>query len=350
MRLLAAFPTRVRHDGAVALFALATFALAGAGCTHHAYRDPAATVDESATGRLLGVSPGDLPTPIPGRKSELGSRARSSYPLAVGNRWDYAIHGQAVIITSAGPQPPGTFDEPWRAEIIGTLHVGARDYLLQQESNPEIVRPAGPVVSSAFRMRQDRDGLFELDTQFYPGGIGSEADGAAPLAAELSAYVERTVPDAGQRAAFLRAAARLASRVRWLQHGSLVAGADPGEITLLSYPLFIGARWIVRDSPRFARTVLAREHLLLPAGAFNAWRIRGTSELFGPTDRVTFWYAGAGLVRIRVHAESPATDETGNVIGRAVFDSDQRLTQVRLVDPGAPHTFAVAPLEPAGDE
>src|ERR1043166_3659568 len=306
MRLLAAFPTRVRHDGAVALFALATFALAGAGCTHHAYRDPAATVDESATGRLLGVSPGDLPTPIPGRKSELGSRARSSYPLAVGNRWDYAIHGQAVIITSAGPQPPGTFDEPWRAEIIGTLHVGARDYLLQQESNPEIVRPAGPVVSSAFRMRQDRDGLFELDTQFYPGGIGSEADGAAPLAAELSAYVERTVPDAGQRAAFLRAAARLATPAR--------------------------------RPPHRARSVLAREPLLLPAGAFNAWRIRGTSELFGPTDRVTFWYAGAGLVRIRVHAESPATDETGNVIGRAVFDSDQRLTQVRLVDPGAPPT------------
>src|ERR1051325_7660127 len=74
MRLLAAFPTRVRHDGAVALFALATFARAG--CTHHAYRDPATTVDESATVRLLGVSPGDLPTPIPGRKSELGSRAR----------------------------------------------------------------------------------------------------------------------------------------------------------------------------------------------------------------------------------------------------------------------------------
>src|ERR1044072_3168528 len=81
----------------------------------------------NAPRRFLAATPGHLPTPLPGRKSELASRARSSYPLAVGNRWDYAIHGQAVVITSAGPQPPGTLYEPGRAEIIGTLHVGARD-------------------------------------------------------------------------------------------------------------------------------------------------------------------------------------------------------------------------------
>ncbi len=347
MRLLVAFPTRARRNGAVALFALATFALAGAGCTHHAYRDPAATVDESAAGRLLGVSLGDLPTLAPGRTSDLGNRARSSYPLAVGNRWDYAIQGRSVIITSAGPQPPVTFDESLRAEITGTVQVGARDYFLQEESISEAGRA---VIANLFRMRQDRGGLFELDATVYPGALKGEADGAAPLAAELSAYVERTVPDAAQRAAFQRAAATLARRVEWLTHGARAAAADPGEIALLRYPLFIGAQWIVRDSPLFARTVIAREHLLLPAGSFNAWRIRGTSELFGPTDRVTVWYAGAGLVRITVHAESNATDETGNVIGREVFDSDQRLTQVHIVDPGAPHTFAVTPLEPAGDE
>ena len=63
-----------------------------------------------------------------------------------------------------------------------------------------------------------------------------------------------------------------------------------------------------------------------------------------------FWYASAGLVRFAFHVELEATDESGNVIGLLEFDSDQQLTQVHLVDPRAPHAFAVSPAPPDGAE
>ena len=73
-----------------------------------------------------------------------------------------------------------------------------------------------------------------------------------------------------------------------------------------------------------------------------AWRVDGTSELFGPNDRVRFWYANAGLVRMALHAEEQATDDTGNPIGRLLVDEDQVLTAVEL------HDSIVRPLAPSG--
>jgi hypothetical protein len=73
----------------------------------------------------------------------------------------------------------------------------------------------------------------------------------------------------------------------------------------------------------------------LPLGTLPAWKLRGTSELFGPEDRVHFWYSRLGLLRIRFHVVGDATDNTGNVIGRVVTDSDQSLTEIHLVRTGA---------------
>ena len=129
-------------------------------------------------------------------------------------------------------------------------------------------------------------------------------------------------------------------------------GPAPGEITLLRYPLSVGARWVVRDSPRFTRVVVARERVRVPAGVFAAWRLRGGSERFGPEDRVDFWYAPAGLVRIQIHLVGDATDDQGNLTGRVVIESDQVLTDFDLVGARLPRAIAggAAPEEAAGGE
>ena len=103
----------------------------------------------------------------------------------------------------------------------------------------------------------------------------------------------------------------------------------------------------MRASPRFGRTVIGRERITVPAGAFSAWRLRGTSELFGPNDRVRFWYANAGLIRISIHLESEATDDAGNVLGRVVADEEQLLNALSLVGSHSPHPLAASSGEGA---
>jgi hypothetical protein len=173
-------------------------------------------------------------------------------------------------------------------------------------------------------------GQQNVTTDGVPGG---------PDAAALAAYVDRTIADPAQRAAFQRAAAEVAAKlalvrpiVTGLHTGN---GARPGEITLLAYPVFVGARWVVRQDPSFGRVVVGRERIRVPLGTFASWKLQGTSELFGPADRVHFWYSNLGLLRVRFHVEGEATDATGNVIGTVVTDSDQSLTDIHLVRPGA---------------
>jgi hypothetical protein len=110
---------------------------------------------------------------------------------------------------------------------------------------------------------------------------------------------------------------------------------------MLSFPLHIGARWIVRDDHRFVRAVVAHERVNLPLGLFLAWKLRGTSELFGPDDRVHFWYSNVGLVRVRFHVVADAVDDADHVIGTVAIDSDQSLTALALE---RPHALADAPL------
>ena len=176
------------------------------------------------------------------------------------------------------------------------------------------------------------------------------------LSATLEAYLDRVIEDSAQRAAFRRAAEQLLARLEATRHSASLSGAperagpDLGELSLLRYPLRVGARWVVRQSPRFARVVVARERVVLPAGVFTAWRLHGVSELYGPNDRVRFWYSAAGLLRVSVHYEMNATDDTGTVIGRLIGNEEQVLTAVQLYDPNSPHTLALAPYGADPDE
>lgn len=282
-------------------------ALVTGGCSH---QDPAAISGAGAASDLLA------PSPVGGGPQG----GRLLVPLAVGNRWDYRSRFQGTIVTGSGSQPG--FDEvtPLRDEIIGTEQIGEHEYFLIQESNPASGENYG-----VFRDREDHSGLFEHDP---PPAPALAADKASAFARELSDYVERSVADEARRAAFQRAATVVAAKLASVRLPA--GGAAPGEITFLSFPLFVGANWIVRDSPRFERTVTAHERVGLPAGEFSAWSIRGTSELYGPDDRLQLWYGNEGFLRLRFHGVSEATDPFGNVIGLVVADLDQSLTAFHL--------------------
>lgn len=317
------------------LFIFTLTALALAGCAKDQAQNAGATRSVAPATHLIGPNPPGNPIgwwDMPRRGG------RRLYPLAVGNHWDYMIHATTTLITDAGVQPPVSSDSPWMVEITGETVVERRRYFLQAESDP---RAMSPVPQAVYYVRQDWTGLYELDQQVYPLRGGRTSGTLSPLAARLLTSVERMPGAAAHPAAFRRAAIELAQRVDGLLHSTSAAGSPDrpigpplaGEITMLQYPLHVGASWIVRESPRFARRVTARERLEVPAGRYAAWRIAGLSEFFGPNDRVNFWYGDAGLLRILVHAETNATDDAGNIIGTMLLDSDQVLTAAQLHGP-----------------
>ncbi len=318
---------------------LALLAAASGGCAPERASETSALDGASVAARLLGAGP---TAATPSGSGELQRRRGAPYPLAVGNRWEYEVREKITLIPTGGPTAIALSKRPWVAEIIGTQQIGLRDYFLQTEYNPMVLAILpGPM----FAMRQDRTGLYNLDliTANASAGWRSDSDRAA-----LRASLDRQLADSPDRESLQRTALQLSERLAVLHQEALgrgtfgSGGADPGEITLLRYPLFTGARWIVRQSPRFARRVIGRERLELPAGTLTAWKLRGASELYGPNDQVHFWYAHAGLVRILLHAESQTTDVNGNVTGVMIGEWDQVLTQAKLLDPGGPHKLATA--------
>jgi len=259
------------------------------------------------------------------------------YPLALGNRWAYVVHMTATITTDAGPQPPESFDDTLLDVISDVVVLDGRRYYVQSES---FQRAMAPGIGALYYVRQDRTGLYERDLSVIALNAGGGSRAVAPLADRLVASVARMRTGASNPDAYRRAALELGQRVNRMLHPAPLAGSYDrsigpplSDLAMLRYPLYVGASWIVRDSPRFARHVTGRAPLEVPAGVFPAWRIEGLSELYGPNDRVAFWYGADGLLRIQIHAESNAVDNTGNIIGTVVFDSDQLLMNVVLHDP-----------------
>ncbi|MGH7742549.1 MAG: hypothetical protein ACRENS_11080 [Candidatus Eiseniibacteriota bacterium] len=326
------------HRANLSILALALMVLTVAGCARDQSANSASPERAAVASRLIGPQP----APDAFQWPEIGRHAgHLPYPLAVGNRWSYLIHTTTTLITDAGPQPPVSYDSPWLVTTSGTQVQDGHLYFEQSEFDPRTT-PPGPIRS--FLVRQDRTGLFdrELVTISPTGQTGPPGAGAkvSPFAARLLESFERMPAAAAHPAEYRRAALALAARVESALHpgapdrtGASRYSPEPGEITMLRYPLYTGASWIVRDSPRFVRRVAGRERLHVPAGEFPSWRIAGDSELFGPNDRVTYWYGAPGLLRIQVHAELNATDDTGAIIGTALFDSDQVLTDANLRGP-----------------
>ena len=317
-------PARVLGMAALLLFT---------GCSRQSTIPSASDTLDGGAERLLG--------PEIGSPSDMFGRGRGSsfYPLAIGNQWTYSIRSRSTIVTEAGAQPPVVTQSPWIASITGTAVTDTRTYFIQAEYDPRVVGP-GPGPASTILMREDRSGLYEAD-QF----IRATPTALRPTAAtQWRASMDPAIAGTTQSAAFARAADVIAARLDLVMGGGMgrpsPGGPDPGEISMLRYPLRPGAHWVVRNSPLFTRTVVDRVVARLPAGVFDSWKLRGDSELFGSTDRVHFWYGRAGLLRIRIHVEAEATDEAGNSVGRLIVDQDQVLTALTLHRPGDPHTFA----------
>lgn len=323
---------------------LLVLATTSGGCSRRETRSADGPEPSSAASQVLGAGAILQSQSAP---SEL-LRRRLPYPLAVGNRWDYVIHMKYTTLPFEGPSTIFELQVPWTSEVLGMYQIGDREYFAVSEYNPMVAAPIpGPTVAT----RQDRSGLY--DRQLFirgPASVlqdhASPGPGADPTA--LQASLDEAFAGSPQRAAFERAALQLSERLATMRREALgggnlgPGGPDPDELSMLRYPLYRGARWIVRSSPRFARMVLGRESLQVPAGTFAAWKLRGTSELYGPKDRVHFWYASAGLIRIHLHSEAAALDEGGNVIGQVVGEWDQSLTQASLLGPVLPAKLAAS--------
>jgi hypothetical protein len=315
------------------LFALALLTVVG--CARDRAPETAPLKSSAAAVRLLGPDPSGDTFPWPDLQRRFASLP---YPLAVGNHWEYSIRVHTTITDNAGQQQTDSFEYPYLVDITDVTNVQGRPYYVQSEYDTRVV---GPGPSAQFLVRQDRTGLYNLDIlSAAPIEAPSGAGSSAALSERLVASVARTPAAASNPDAYRRAALNLAQRVEYMLHPALIAGSSgrlivptPGEITLLRYPLYVGASWIVRVSPRFARRVTSREPLEVPAGQFPAWRIDGSSELYGPNDRATFWYGADGLLRILSHAEANAVDNAGNIIGTVSSDLDQVLASVKLHDP-----------------
>lgn len=324
--------SRPRASCILVALLLASLATSLTGCGR-------STLATDPGGGSEGVTPfSGLDDPVAGDVIQ-NARIRGPYryPLAVGNHWDYLIRARVVTIPDVG-EPTTVFNRsPWSAEVVGTEIRGAHEYFLVWEGDP---RSAAPTLPQFFQ-RQDDEGFYELDVPPAASDLRADA-GGQPLAATID-FVALDASLAGRPhgEALARAARSVVAKLERMRRslGTLpaaTAGAEPNELTFLRYPLQVGAQWTVRESPFFGRIVTGQDDLLLPVGRVRAWRIRGVSELYGPNDRVLFWYGRPGLVRTRVHAEGEATDDAGNVIGRVVADFDQALVRVSLNAAGGP--------------
>jgi hypothetical protein len=127
----------------------------------------------------------------------------------------------------------------------------------------------------------------------------------------------------------IRAVQSVIGGAAWTSSSGLSMQPPDGELLRLSYPLFRGRTWRIRDEPVFVATVEDMGPVRVPAGDFFGVRVRIDSELFGPDDRVHFWYSRSGQLQLRAHLETRTTDPAGNPI---VVASEQieRLESLRL--------------------
>lgn len=297
----------------------------------------------------------DSPFSGGGDPSAFGSNARAGmpgrwqgYPLAIGNRWDYVLHARIVTYPDQGDPIVSQERARFSAEIITTGTLEGRDYFLLAEGDPSEPWPPAP----QYAQRQDAEGFYEYDNSPVMRPSASGAPGTGSLAVSRTALSSHTraLAMVAQREAFERAAVHVTEKLEAMRQ-SLRTGkwaateATPNELTLLRYPLRVGQEWAVRQSPFFGRIIVGEEEMQLPVGRVRAWRVRGVSELYGPEDRVHWWYGRAGLVRVHLHAEMEAVDNTGAVIGRAVAEFDQALARFSTGNPIA-LSKAVSPSGP----
>jgi len=292
-----------------------------------------------------------------GAASSAGGALRKGalFPLQLGNWWHYVNESRAQIIMNgelAGP--PSVFTQQIEHSMVCVENHPEGEYMVEQITATSHDLPG----ITWTRYRQDMGGLYELDIPLDvppaclsspipppgpPPPPGRERPTATTMPpdpvvsgrspSELAAY-HVAMDRLRERVATVHALLRTASPLFDLHP---LGPALPGELTRLRYPLRPKTHWIIRDGPfRFTADVVGVDALDLPAGRTSGYRIRMRSNLYGPADVVYVWYGSVGYLQLVGHFEVDAVDQTGNVIGRALLDERERLTDLHLVSAGPP--------------
>lgn len=177
-----------------------------------------------------------------------------SYPLAVGNHWVYDL-----TRTEHAPDTP---------PVVTTMVIDdVQEEWVELEGHEYIRQTArsrgDAMLTIVQHLRQDRDGLY---------------DGPA-------------IVPTGSRAGFVPPLSRLLPRI--------ADGPDQFERQVLAYPLHVGQSWTIVEYPTgdIIATVESRDRLSLPAGDFDAYRIRIEPWFQNPEDESLVWYGPQGMVR-----------------------------------------------------
>jgi hypothetical protein len=311
---------RVSHRALV--FALVSVAFL-TGCSRQNPVAPLTSDDSYVLSRALEAGP-------------LGQGA--FFPLAVGNRWHAVSDDHIVTIPTDGGPPTDEMNvhTDITREMTGTETISGLAYTLLRETlvSTSPANPGGSTYTTWIRYRQDADGLYESDVTGPPASGVTVADAPTRPSVALPVSLRARVTVA-QAAAYERSWDGLQRKIAAVRHAVAdplrVADAASGEIIRLDYPLHPGASWTVRESPHFTSTVERVERLDLPAGRFNAYRIRIGSEFFGPEDTVHLWMSRSGQLRLSYRLVSAVTDENGNVIGEFSATHEEIVDAVSLV-------------------
>ncbi len=256
----------------------------------------------------------------------------STYPIDVGNEWDYRGLFSWQVVPDTGPGDVGTIARTEAHVIIGTEVRSDRTYQVLENTIDE---EGWGITRQWERLRQTKSGLYQLDI----------AISEPPLNAVAMAAPERSIAGWSRLAAALPAADRAAYRRAWdamaakrtLLQNAVTAFAPPAggpagdEITRLAFPLHVGASWAVRETPFVVTSTVERRQVRdVPAGREPAWRVRIVADFLSPDDVVYFWYGRTGLVEQSFHLITTATDMNGNPIGTLIGDDAMVLTATNV--------------------
>jgi len=273
--------------------------------------------------RLASLDPGVDVSPAARATAPLTAGRSAFYPLTLGNRWHYRFSSEIRLEDEVLFRQDGSIDR----ELACTDAFSGVPYTV------EVVRVSysdgGDGYASTVNYRQDATGLYEHDP--VPGHdppCGPPPGAVRAAAATAARPGDGTEPPsagaARARDVLLQRAAMVRAAIGWLPAGAAAhgPGARPlaGEIVRLVYPLSVGRSWVIRDDPKFECRVERVEPLALAIGTVQAYRLRITSELFGPDIRVFVWYGRDGFLELELHDRIAITNDNGEVLGVGTFD------------------------------
>ncbi len=217
------------------------------------------------------------------------------YPLAVGNRWEYA---RRLVTTNFRPD---------------SLAATGRDTVIASTSSLEIVRRAtllDSLPTYVLRERLTQDGVTFESEAYY----ANQEDGLYFYAYEGPGYVipkvspRKRIYFQGHFFSSVRELLRtLESAVdrHALSSDSLIYENPP--LKALPYPLELGAEWTYRPPGRpwrIDKKVVGQEDIEVPSGKFRCHKIQWFIEIQDPEKLEFFDYVGsAGLIRRHVVAK-----------------------------------------------